>query len=353
MANTWVLEVRDLAGTVVVANALAKSNECNFGFALNSYGTLDFRLPTMDSGTTQANYLPGGRTVHLKQNGTIVWAGFLLAADSDADWTSFSAKSWEFALSQAVINTNRRFGGSSNIDQLDIAWTLVNNHVVLPTGVGNFTRASATVSGTNRQRTYCCDDGTTVFDAVSEMASSRNGFDFWITAARAWTTTLNTTPYRGTNRAATVILDDKSNFFTPSFSWDAEDVYNRLWFTPHNVATCTDISYRDINDTPQTWVRESFIDLSDQRSSTDRIDIVYEGLRNAQPKYQVSGTIDATANNNTLDFGDFDLGDTVQCKLSRGFQTMNVAMKVMDYTVHLAEGRMETVDVTLDNLTTV
>jgi hypothetical protein len=33
--------------------------------------------------------------------------------------------------------------------------------------------------------------------------------------------------------------------------------------------------------------------------------------------------------------------------------TMNTAMKVMDYTVHLAEGRQESIDVTLDNLTTV
>lgn len=352
MANTWVLEVRDLAGTVIVANALAKSPECNFAFALNSYGTLDFKLPTTDAATTQANYLPGGRTVHLKQNGTIVWGGFLLAADCDPDWTSFSCKSWEFALSQAVINTNRRFGGSSTIDQLDIAWTLVTNHVVLPTGVGQFTRASATLSGFNRQRTYCCDDGTTVFDAVSEMASSRNGFDFWVTAARAWTTT-TTTAFRGTNRAATVILDDTSNFLTPQFSYDTEDVFNRLWFTPHNVGTCSDISYRDINDTPQTWVRESFIDLSDQRSGTDRIDIVYESLRNAQPKVQVTGTIDSVANNYAIQFGSFDLGDTVQCKLSRGYMTMNVAMKVMDYTVHLAEGRQESIDVTLDNLTTV
>lgn len=342
--TVWTLEMRNLAGTPVVTNCLAESPECTFGFALNGIGTISWRLPINGTGVNQTNYLPGQRTLHLKKDGTIVWAGFLLAGEADPDWVTFSGKTWEFAMTNAVVSANERYNG---VDQLDIAWDLVTTYVT--TGATGITRASATLSGKNRKRTWCCDDMTPVFDAITDLAGTRFGFDWWLTPAKVWTTAYQ---YRGTNRTATVIIDDKTNFTQTKYEYDAEGVEDRLWFVPHNVGTCSDISYRDFNDTPATWRREGGIDLSEVNDSADRIDIVYETLRNNQPRIQIGGTINAQGTSG-LDFGDFDLGDSVHVNLSRGWMTTNANFKVLDYKVLLKQDCVEQMDVTLDNVTTV
>lgn len=337
--TVWTMQMLDLAGTNVVTNVLAQAPDCTFGFALNGFGTVDWRLPTTLA--TQANYLPGARTLLLKKDGVAVWGGFLLAAQADEDWVSFSGKSWEFGLTQRIISSNERYNGT---EQLDIAWDLLSTYVTYPT----LTRGSATASGQTRHRTWCCDDFTPVSDAINDLAEARFGFDWWITPAKVWTTAYQ---FRGTNRAATVILTDSTHLSDVSYEYDTESVFNRLWFSSPNIGTCADLQLRDNNDTPApTWVRESGTDLTEIPSATERSDMAWEQLRNASPRIQVHATIHAQSG---YDFGDFDLGDTVHVTLTKGWMTTNTDMKVLDYKVTIAEDCVETIDVTLDNLTTV
>lgn len=340
--TTWALEMRDLGGATVIADCMPQCPELNFGFALNDVGTIDFRLPTTGTNVTRANYTPGQRTLHLKAGGTIVWAGFLLAATADRDFVSFSGKSWEFALAQSIISANERYGGNTPIDQLDIAWDLVSTYVTMPTGI---TRASAVASGKNRKRTWCCDDMTTVFDAVTELGETLNGFDWWLTPAKVWTTAYQN---RGTNRSGTITLSDATNLEDAQLNYDTEGVTNRLWFAPHNIGTCSDIQLRDFGGSPAAWKRESGMDLSDVRDLTDRQEIIDEFLREGQPVIQVTGHVNTQSG---ISFGAFDLGDILTVVLSRGFQTQNTTMKVMDYKVNLAEDDVESMDVTMDNVT--
>lgn len=339
--SAYTLDLLDMSGGTVLADVLTNelSPELTVGYALDSIATCSFKLPVTQTGVTRSNFDPGNRTLVLKQDGTPIWGGFLLASSADHDWASFSGKDWLFALSQNIVSINEHF---LDVDELDIAWTLINTFCDIA-----FTRGSATPSGFPRRRHYCCNDMTTVFDAVSELATNLHGFDFWITPTKVWNTVVG---LRGADRTATVIFDDMVNLTEVNFTDDAESVVNRDWFVPPNILSCADMQYRDYGGSPAAWVRESGVDLSSIDLPADRSDIISEALRNSgPPRIQVTGTVDVQTG---IDVGSFDLGDKVRCKLSRGYMTMDQSMRVLDYTVTIKDSCVQQMSVTLDNVLT-
>jgi hypothetical protein len=343
MTSTYTADLLDMSGSTVVSDFLTNddASELRMGFALNGIPTIQVTVPTMLADVTQANFEPGKRQIVVKQDGTPVWGGYLLAATSDFDFATFTGKGYEFALTQRLISTNDSFLAT---EQLDIAWNLINDFC----GDMGFTRASATASGVVRDVPHCCNDLTTVWDAIEALAGADQGFDFWITAGKAWTTAF---PYRGTDRSATVIFDDLTNISAMQFAYDAETVANRLWFVPPQFDECGDMQMRDYGGTPDPdWIREIGEDMQDVPNASDRNDIATEDLRNsALPRIQPKVTIDAQTG---IEFGDFDLGDTVHLTTSRGYMTMDTDMKVIDYEVIIANRCVQQVTATLDNVVT-
>lgn len=341
MTSTFTMEMKDLSGATVISNVLAQSPECTVGFALNNMGTISFRLPLTGTNVTRANYLVGERTLTLKQDGTPVWGGFLLAAKADKDWVTFSGKDWLFGLTQAIISDNRRY---NEVEQLDIAWDLITDFVP---AVVKPTRASAVGSGKVRTYTVCCDDLVTVYDAVSELSNYWQGFDFWVTPGNAWTTAYG---FRGTDVSGSVTFDDTVNFTNATVTHDSEYEANRCWFTVPSMGACGDLQYRDQGGSPDgTWIREVGVDLADIKTAGSRNDRVDEVLRNSQTILQAEGTVDAQTG---VEFGDFGLGDTVHLTMSKGYNTIDQDMKVLQYTATIKEACVQEMRVVLDNLVT-
>jgi hypothetical protein len=160
-----------------------------FGSSLNDVGECSGRLPfpALDSPgavetarTWNAAVDEVRRRLVVERDGTVVWSGIVWASPYNDDGQTRevrAAETWSY-YRRRFVNVGRTF---RQVDQLDIARTLLEDSAAIPAGDLGVTFPAAT-SGVLRDRTYAAWERKRLGEAVEELAAVIDGFDFAIDA---------------------------------------------------------------------------------------------------------------------------------------------------------------------------
>lgn len=173
MATYW-LETRTRLGAFV-----AKIPFYNLQFETGFNGPTGIRWssPMYHEQITDANLSPGLHEIAVMRNGSCVAAGPIwdVTASSDAKALTCSAQSLEDYLDVRLV----RDVTYSVIDQVNIAWDLINDSQALTGGDFGFT-SGFLFGGVSRSIEYKTYDNKYILEAIQDFAEMDDGFDFWI-----------------------------------------------------------------------------------------------------------------------------------------------------------------------------
>ena len=158
--------------------------DVNFTQAINTFGT--FNATLLLSGVPAASNaaaatIPMRCSLYVDRDGVLVWGGLVVAREysSTAQSIKITAREFEYYLDRRRITTTQGF---TNVDQLLIARTLVNN-AQAATGGNIGIQVGTELSGVNVSRVFYNYELKSVYQALLDLSRSNNGFDFNIQVA--------------------------------------------------------------------------------------------------------------------------------------------------------------------------
>ena len=152
----------------------------NFTQQLNSIGTFTGHLLLSGVNSTTMNVInstiPSRTAIYVDRDGALIWGGIIWQRtySSQEQKLSITAREFESYFEKRVITTTQAF---TNIDQLTIARTLINNAQAVASGNIGVTVGTET-SGVLISKTYYSYELKNVFSAVQDLSKSNTGFDF-------------------------------------------------------------------------------------------------------------------------------------------------------------------------------
>lgn len=155
-----------------------------FEIFMNRASSTRFDLP-LHHAAVQASLIEGGKhEIWIYRNNTLIKAGPLwdLTASSSGSTIACTAEDLTAYLEVNLIEADASF---TDIDQGQIAWSLINTWQGLTMGTRGITQGSIPAS-VNRQRTYKKSDGKNIYEAIMDMVEQDNGFDFELTPQRVF-----------------------------------------------------------------------------------------------------------------------------------------------------------------------
>jgi hypothetical protein len=185
---TWVLEVRDLAGAVVIASATFDSLMATW--VLDSEGTIDIDVPWETFSRT--DWVAGGRELRLTRNGTRVWGGYYWRNASDREGgeanrprVKANGAGYLSRLRSRVVTSDLIY---TDVNQHQIGWNLINHTQGQTDGALGFTQGTHTGTVKTRSREYCALERPNIFDSIAEFGELEDGIDYEIDALGAFNT---------------------------------------------------------------------------------------------------------------------------------------------------------------------
>ena len=152
----------------------------SFTEQLNQAGTFQGHL--LLSGVNSAAFnvdastTPGRCALYVDRDGVLVWGGIIWGREyaSATQTLNFAAREFESYFERRRITQTVAF---NNIDQLEIARTLITDAQAVPYGdIG--VNVGAETSGVLLSRTYYYYELKTVYGALQDLSRGQNGFDF-------------------------------------------------------------------------------------------------------------------------------------------------------------------------------
>lgn len=319
---------------------------------LNAAGTLEFSLPI--DGCTPEDFAPGQRELHLyRDDGSgerLAWAGHLWAADVRAPWVRFLGMGFYEALRHREISDDFY---KQNVEQRSIAWQLIDYTQNQTGGALGITRATAAGSAVTRTVLYCAEERQVIADAIEDLASADDGFDFDVGPDKVWRTW---TPERGTDLAGTVELDTTTTIVDMSYTVDGTQVENDVAgigkkgdCEPITFKRAIDTTSRDAYGLMQGTVNRSDLNDDDMLAAltAERLALLKDARK--QPTVRMFQGLGGPSPLN----GDFDIGDTIAIKSSWGYATFHERFRVMSYSVSFDRLGNEMLELVLDSRGTI
>lgn len=342
-------------GTAIIDNVLElglptkTEYACRWSRTLNAAGTIEFTLPLDGPGVTPENFYPG-RELHLfRDDGTgerIVWAGHLWASDVQKIWVRFLGMGFYEDLRHREIGTDfYKF----NTEQRSIAWQMIDYTQTQPNGNLGITRETSAGSATQRTVAYCAEERQNIAEAIEDLASADDGFDFEVGPDKIWRTWV---PKRGSDLSATVELSTNVGIVEMAYTSDGTQIENEVAGIGKK-GNCEPIHYVVASDsTSQTkyGLMQGTISRSDLKWDDDMISAQARqrlALQSQPRKQPTVRLFNGLGGPNPLN-ADFDLGDVISVDASWGFATFNDNFRVMSYDVSFDRVGYEFIDVTLD-----
>lgn len=176
MATYW-LETRTRLGAFV-AKIPFKNLQFETGF--NGPSGIRWESPLYHEMITQETLKPGLHEVAVVRNGVTVAAGPIWDAtvSTDSRAINCAAQSLEDYLDVRLV----RDVTYTTIDQVNIAWDLINDSQALTDGNLGFT-SGVLLGGVTRSISYKTYDCKYILEAIQDMSELEDGFDFWISPA--------------------------------------------------------------------------------------------------------------------------------------------------------------------------
>lgn len=311
---------------------------------LNGPGSIEFTIPIDSSICTEANFLVGGRELHLYRDSTLVWTGLLISADVSGWALRFSGLGFWHQLRRRLVVSDLYY---RDVEQLDIAWGLINHTQTQTGGALGFTRYSATGSGITRTAVYCIENKVSVAEAIEQFAGADDGFDFEITPTKQFRTYY---PRRSVSTG--VSLNTASNVVDFSMVKDATDLVTEARATVDaktcnlpTVITATDTTARTTYGLLQTPIDESSEDAALLQG------LANEELRiNKAPRLSMSVSLDSNLPG-TPAATSLALGDIISVTASRGFVSLsNQQARIVGLDIAIRRNGRELIRLDLDGV---
>lgn len=342
--GTVVTGLSDVFATVGVSRGGAP---LRWTKVLNAPGSLEFTIPLDHSAVTQSNFAVGQREVHLYRRGDdlgdteqLVWGGYLTSADVSGWAVRFAAQGWFSRLRKRMVTSDLIY---ENTSDLTIAWNLISHAQAATNGGMGITQGAASGSGATRTMVYCLEEEVVIADAIEELASAEDGFDFEITPAKAWKTY---SPRRAASSGIT--LNAGTNVSDLSFSLDAEDLITQARIVPDSDGCVAPTPITASAGASTYGLLQTRVDRGENSASGFLQQLANEELRiNGQPRFKASVQVDGELS--SLGADDFNVGDTLTLVASRGtFANINRSCRVVGVSIDVKRYGREIINLELD-----
>lgn len=309
---------------------------------LNAPGAIEFTLPLDHASVTATNFAVGNREIHLYRDSTLVAAGNLTGADVSGWAVRFTAQGFYGRLRRRVVVDDLLYDG---VDQLDIAWNLINHTQTQTNGNLGITRYSATSSGVARTTVYCIENAVVIADAIEELAAAADGFDFEVTPNKVWRTWYPRRAY-----ASGITLTD-ADFTDLTYSLDAEDLVTEARGIVPADSDCNLPTVLTASGGGSTYgLLQTTVDAEDNDTQSFLQSKVDEEYRiNGSPRFKAQVILDSAISPYGAD--DFDIGHTLTLQADRGsFVDLNRSCRVAEFTVAVPTSDREIITLGLDGV---
>lgn len=344
----YTITLKDRAGSTVVADVPA--TELRFNNNLNAPGAASITVPLRHTSVTPANYAVGQREVYIYRDAELVWGGELWAAQADASRQTLrlSATGFYERLRRRLIEDDQVFTAA---DASDIVKDLITYAQGKTGGDMGLDASDFGTFGPARTVHWCCWDGTTIADAIENLATRLNGFDYEITPDKR---ILGYRPKKALSSAQTFTLGtgptDTSNILDLSVEADASELANIVAGLPPDdgCLECGDVVKSADATSRSTYGRlDEAIDLSDIKSAANR-ETLADGRLDEVKVPRI--TVDLTTTD--LPFGGaYETGSQVSVTADLGWIAYSATLfRVLGWEVNV-EGGYETASLTLDSVT--
>jgi len=342
----YTVSVYDMGGSTVVADLPVST--LTVSKTLNAPGSVEFSLPMRHSDCTYANLQPLARRVKVFRGGGPIWGGDLWAASVDAysQTVRFACEGYFKRLRYRRFAENLFY---KNVDQLAIAWGLIE-YTQAQSNLG--ITGSAGSSGVTRSRHYCAWESGTVADAIEDLATADDGFDFEIAPNLAWTVWHER---RGTTSPSKTFTfgtgpTNETDIWSLRLDDDGSSVANQIAGRPDD--DCLDVSdfvvVEDASSIADFGLMQDLIDLPNIDERDDRRAFLKEELRIRKVTRK---QVELLSPSLPWDDG-YEVGDVVGLTADMGYISYSSEpFRVISWSVEVAEGN-ETASVLLDSVTT-
>jgi hypothetical protein len=157
-----------------------------FSYILNSPGAVSCVVPLEHPLSTMDILKRGAREIWIVREGVRVWGGYLWTVEASDDGDILiGGEGWASRLKRRYVDETLTY---KQVDQLDIAWSLIDFTQQKPYGNLGFTRGSMAKSGILRDRTYNDFERKQIAEAEQQLSAVNRGFDFDINPYKVWNT---------------------------------------------------------------------------------------------------------------------------------------------------------------------
>lgn len=246
MAEYRVIVVGKAGGSQPRVAELEQAEVESISWQLNGAGAMSIALPTSDLKGKTLELVK--REIQVWRDSSLFWWGVPWRLRGDPSKHTVECEGLFSYFFRRFVLATRSY---SQVDQLAIAWDLLNYAQTQAGGALGITSATFLPSGVLRDRTYPADEHGRIGDLVRSFTELQNGFDFEIEifgdGRREWTPYY---PSKGVTRNE-MILEWGRNVLAYRYSKDAVRMANQVVATGSGEGTSkleaiyTDIAARD------------------------------------------------------------------------------------------------------------
>lgn len=303
---------------------------------------------------TLANLQAGRTFLWVIRDSQPVWGGFLWAhsANLQARTVQLAGQDFFSYYARRTINATKTYTVGAD-DQFSIVAALIAYAAAQSGGDIGTTVTYTALSGRKRDRVYYSYEHRQIAEAISQLASVDDGFDFAIdyggTQATGFTHTL-TLSYPKRGRTTNLVFDARKNVRLLAWDQDGAGMANKVWaLGAGEEYAMTQASATDTSKLASYPLLEEVVSYKDVTVQQTIIDHATQDLRIRREPVE---TVSVEVNPNDIDsaLGSFIVGDAVRVIANDGFVDLDQFMRIMDYTVSVDENAAETVKIDLASL---
>jgi len=297
---------------------------------------------------TMETVVPGATGVYVERDGVILFGGVLWAAQLDvgASTLTVSIEGFMSYFRRLVISNTLTY---SNVDQGTIAKSILDYAQGKP-GAASMLVVPAPGVSKPRDRTYLAYDRKNVAEAVEELASVSEGFDFFVT--HTWDTdneSITSVFSMDANllgRLTSIVFELGVNVTLLNLSVDGTAVANFVEAigsaedTRALIGTAFDAP--SLNTFPLLEAVESFSDITERSTLIDKASLRLK--RGLQPTRRVG--IEVFADSEPV-LGSYRVGDRVVVRGSYGALELDDTYRIVEYGVAVDGSGRETITMVL------
>jgi len=336
---TWQVDLYALNGVSPTVSAVP-FRKLNCNWVLNSPGALTFDCNFADVSDT--DFVPGARELKLLRNGTLVWGGYLWMAhakpwDRKGGVVTFTAQGYASRLRKRMVTSDLVYTDTADST---ICWNFINHVQGQTDGNMGFTDGADVGTSATRDFAMCVGDYGNVYDAITELSGTDDGFDWVVNEAKAFKTWH---PDRG---AASGITVSGSNLM--SFDYDKDATNMATYVTGVGTDDCSPYTFSD-NANSSTYGRLDMV--RDVESNSLRFithQTKLELKHRKAPIWRADATY-AEGASGTPSWAGYDIGDTLTATNSDGYSTFSKTLRVVEREAIVEPRALTKVRLTLDD----